>query len=102
MKIHLKQIKANNKFHWKNSDFVKTCDELVIGPQCPAWVNNPYALKNHQLLYHNEHYQCSFCKNAWPLNQAEDFKLHMFRQEVIKRGGLDRYFFYENQDKHSS
>ena len=74
-----------------DSEFVKTCDELVIGPQCPAWVNNPYALKNHQLLYHNEHYQCSFCKNAWPLNQAEDFKLHMFRQEVIKRGVLDIY-----------
>ena len=52
-------------------------------PQCPAWVNNPYALKNHQLLYHNEHYQCSFCKNAWPLNQAEDFKLHMFRQRFV-------------------
>ena len=66
-------------------------------PECPAWVNNPYALKNHQLLYHNEHYQCSFCKNAWPLNQAEDFKLHMFRQEVIKRGVLDRYIlYYEN------
>ena len=35
MKIHLEQIKANNKFHGKNSGFVdsgfvKTCDELVI------------------------------------------------------------------------
>jgi hypothetical protein len=36
MKIHLGQIKANDKFHAKDSDFVdsefvKTCDELVIG-----------------------------------------------------------------------
>ena len=36
MKIHLEQIKKNNKFHGKNSGFVdkglvKTCDELVIG-----------------------------------------------------------------------
>ena len=36
MKIHLQQIKANNKFHGKSSafvdsGFVKTCDELVIG-----------------------------------------------------------------------
>ena len=35
MKIHLEQIKANDKFHGKNSgfvdsEFVKTCDELVI------------------------------------------------------------------------
>ena len=36
MKIHLEQIKANDKYHGKNSGFVdsgfvKTCDELVIG-----------------------------------------------------------------------
>ena len=36
MKIHLQQIKANDKFHGKSSgfvdsEFVKTCDELVIG-----------------------------------------------------------------------
>ena len=35
MKIHLEQIKANDKFYGKSSDFVdsgfvKTCDELVI------------------------------------------------------------------------
>ena len=34
MKIHLEQIKANDKFHGKKSGFVrskfvKTCDELV-------------------------------------------------------------------------
>ena len=36
MKIHLRQIKANDKFHgissgFVDSRFVKTCDELVIG-----------------------------------------------------------------------
>ena len=36
MKIHLEQIKTNHKYHEKNSgfvdsEFVKTCDELVIG-----------------------------------------------------------------------
>ena len=37
MKIHLEQIKANDKFHGEkksgfvDSEFVKTCDELVIG-----------------------------------------------------------------------
>ena len=36
MKINLGQIKAKYKFHGKNSgfvdsEFVKTCDELVIG-----------------------------------------------------------------------
>ena len=36
MKMHSEQIKANNIFHGKKSDFVdsgfvKTCDELVIG-----------------------------------------------------------------------
>ena len=35
MKIHLEQIKANDKFQWKSSGFVdsgfvKTCDELVV------------------------------------------------------------------------
>ena len=35
MKIHLEQIKTNDKFHGKDSGFVdsgfvKTCDELVI------------------------------------------------------------------------
>ena len=39
MKIHLEQIKANDKYHGKNSGFVdsgfvKTCDEFVIG-----WAN---------------------------------------------------------------
>ena len=39
MKIPLKQIKANNKFHGEkksgfvDSGFVKTCDELVIGSE---------------------------------------------------------------------
>ena len=38
MKINLAQIKANNKFHGKNSGFVdsgfvKTCDELVKGEE---------------------------------------------------------------------
>ena len=37
MEIYLEQIKANDKFHENNlgfvdSGFVKTCDELVIGP----------------------------------------------------------------------
>ena len=37
MKIHSEKIKANDKFHEKysgfvDSEFVKTCDELVIGP----------------------------------------------------------------------
>ena len=38
MKIHIEQIKANNRFHGEkksslvDSGFVKTCDELVIGP----------------------------------------------------------------------
>ena len=36
MKIHSKQIKANDKFHGKYSGFVelelmKTCDDLVLG-----------------------------------------------------------------------
>ena len=37
MKIHLEQITTNHKFHGKkqlgfvDSEFVKTCDELVIG-----------------------------------------------------------------------
>ena len=36
MKIHLEQIKTNNKFHEEKSGFVysgfvKTCDELVKG-----------------------------------------------------------------------
>ena len=36
MKIHLEQIKAKDKFQGKSSgfvdsEFVKTCDELVIG-----------------------------------------------------------------------
>ena len=38
MKIHLEQIKANDKYHGKNSGFVdlgfvKTCDELVVKGQ---------------------------------------------------------------------
>ena len=37
MKIHSEKIKAIDKFHGKysgfiDSEFVKTCDELVIGP----------------------------------------------------------------------
>ena len=36
MKIHLEQIKSNDRLHEKSSgfvdsEFVKTCDELVIG-----------------------------------------------------------------------
>ena len=43
MKIYLGQIKANDKFHAKDSDFVdsefvKTCDELVIGPVVTMFV----------------------------------------------------------------
>ena len=34
MAIHLEQIKTNDKFHEKKcSEFVKTCDEFVIGPR---------------------------------------------------------------------
>ena len=48
MKIHLDQIKANDKFRGKSSSFVdsgfvKTCDELVIGQtiaelRCPIYL----------------------------------------------------------------
>ena len=31
MKIYLEQIKRNDKFNRKNSGFVKTCNEIVIG-----------------------------------------------------------------------
>ncbi len=36
----LEQIKANDKFHGKTSEFVKRCDELVIGPANKE-VSNP-------------------------------------------------------------
>ena len=40
MKIHLEQIKTNDKFHWEKSGFMKTCDELVIGQICCQYGKN--------------------------------------------------------------
>ena len=47
MKLYLQQIKANDKFHGKKKfDFVKTCDELVIG----MW-------KTKQFGFHHDFYR---------------------------------------------
>ena len=51
---------------------------------CPAWFNNQYSLKNHELVFHSQHYQCTYCKHVSPLDQAEDFKVHIFRHEIRK------------------
>ena len=63
MKIHLKRIKANVKFHGKNtgfvdSGFVKTWDELVIGQEiCHMWLRK---------LWHQWHYWChNFLSHMW-------------------------------------
>ncbi len=71
----------------KNLDKVNTVQDHVHPfpcPSCSAWLNNPYALKNHQLQYHQEHLQCPQCKFITSLDQAQDFKVHMFRHESRK------------------
>ena len=46
--------------------------------------NNSYAVKSHELLCHSEHYQCNSCKHISPLDQPEEFKLHLFKHECRK------------------
>lgn len=51
---------------------------------CPARLNSASSLKTHNIVFHMEHFQCSFCKHVSPLDQLEDFKLHMMRHETRK------------------
>ena len=46
--------------------------------------NNSYAVKSHELLCHSEHFQCNSCKHISPLDQPEEFKLHLFKHESRK------------------
>ena len=41
-------------------------------------------MKSHELLCHSEHYQCNSCKHISPLDQPEEFKLHLFKHECRK------------------
>ena len=55
MKIHLEQIKTNDKFYGKysgfvDSEFVKTCDELVIGLQKRSGERQEFSWSHTPLL----------------------------------------------------
>ena len=64
MKIHLEQIKASDRFHWKSSGFVdsgfvKTCDNLVIGlminsqaHQMSGHMGSPFGKFSHLVNFH--------------------------------------------------
>ena len=41
-------------------------------------------MKSHELLCHSEHFQCNSCKHISPLDQPEEFKLHLFKHECRK------------------
>lgn len=51
---------------------------------CPARLNTASSLKNHNIVFHTEHFQCNLCKHVSSLDQLQDFKLHMMRHETRK------------------
>ena len=48
---------------------------------CSSRFTSNQNLQSHLIKLHSEHYNCSFCKKAFALDQEDEFKRHMFRHE---------------------
>lgn len=48
---------------------------------CEARFSANTNLQDHLIKYHHEHYDCHLCKRSFKLDEADDFKLHMFKHE---------------------
>lgn len=48
---------------------------------CAARFSTNASLGYHLTTYHFDHYDCLYCKEAYTLDQAEKFKMHMFKHE---------------------
>ena len=57
-------------------------------PQCDLTFQKAPILRLHVIKYHNDHLQCDLCDTATKVEDADEFKRHMFRHIVLGRGGL--------------
>ena len=55
---------------------------------CPLRVSTSEALACHIIKHHNEHLPCTFCNSAYYLEDAEDFKKHMFWHIVLAKNAF--------------
>ena len=66
----------------------KEGNNLLKCPDCELTFQKTIILRLHVIKYHNEHLQCDLCDTATKLEDAEEFKRHMFRHIVLGKGGL--------------
>ena len=48
---------------------------------CSSRFTSNQNLQSHLIKLHSDHYNCCFCKKVFGLNQAEEFKKHIFKHE---------------------
>ena len=51
--------------------------------QCQLRLGNKRLLRNHEIKHHKEHLPCSFCNDAFDVEDAEEFKKHLFFHIIL-------------------
>ena len=52
--------------------------------QCQLRLVNKPLLRNHEIKHHKEHLPCSFCNDAFEIENAEEFKKHLFFHIILR------------------
>ena len=50
---------------------------------CQRKCSSSQNLKGHVIKYHQEHYNCPKCFKSFPLDESENFRLHLFKHEYL-------------------
>jgi len=60
--------------HFENSVECKECGQNLSGKR---------NLKKHMIKYHQDHFDCTYCDLAWSLDDADSFRLHLFKHLYV-------------------
>ena len=82
------KIKEDMWSRCKNKEENMFDASLLKCPECDLTFQKTIILRLHVIKYHNEHLQCDLCDSATKVEDAEEFKRHMFRHIVLGKGGL--------------
>ena len=54
---------------------------------CLRGFSSKMTLMDHENTYHNDHFQCTYCRRVFAHDKGDAFKVHMFKHEYLGKGG---------------
>ena len=78
--------KRNYAVRNKGNNVSEILPPNVQCPDCQKIFQNDFSFRRHQLKIHSEHFQCPICDVAKKVDDAEEFKKHVFEHIVHGKG----------------